>query len=313
LDARVQEKAKKTMTQFKTPEDITINTFGIGFDHDAQLLSDIAGLRDGNFYYIPDYYKINEAFVDCLGGLLSSVCRNAQLTIKPEQSNILKGVDIVRAYGEAATWANENENFVTKMTSLVCGKTKNFVLELRIPINKKELEDNEKNIKVARAELQIIGLNGEVVTKAANLHITLLDEEEDLKDEEDDDREVMKHFYRVKAASLLPQAMKLADQKKFDDAAKVLANFKEELENSLLKRQEFVKNLIVDIQRAIQDVNALTYEQAGKKNLIANAKAQMFERSNFATENIYQNDIQTKMLDEVQVMRNNSETRSFRE
>ncbi len=124
-----------------------------------------------------------------------------------------------------------------------------------------------------------------------------------VKEEEEPDRDVMKNFYRVKGASILSEAKQLADQRKYDGAKRLLQNFKEELENSFLSVEEFIKNLIIDINKALQDVNPFAYEQSGKHYMIENARAQMYQKVNLKSANSYQNDLQINMLQEVRLMK----------
>jgi len=303
LDGGAQQKVKVSLAQYNLSDDITINTFGFGNDHDPQLMNDIADLRDGNFYFVEKLDTVDEAFVDCLGGLLSSIGQNITIKISPEKSDVLKDVEIVKAYGEAAMWSKDGNSYITKMSNIISGRQKDFVLELQIPANNKELQDHEKSIKVASAEVSLTALDGKIVTKKAELFITLLNETEEIKEEEEADREVMKNFYRVKGASVIGEARKLADQRKNDDAKKILQSFKEELEGSLLKNEEFIKNLIKDINKASEDVNPIVYEQFGKHNMMENARAQMYQKTNLKSANCYQNSVQMDMLQEVRAMK----------
>jgi len=299
-----QNRVKSTLSRYNIPDDVTINTFGFGNDHDPQMMNDIADLRDGNFYFVEQLDTVDEAFVDCLGGLLSSIGQNVTITIFPEQSNVLRGVEIVKAYGEASMWAKDGNIYITKMSHVISGRQKDFVLELNIPRNTKELQDHEKLIKVASAEAHFTAIDGKPITKRAELFITLLNESEEAQEEEDD-REVMKNFYRVKGASVFSQARKLADIRIYDEAKKLLQNFKEELKGCFLKTEEFIKNLIKDIEKAEEDVDPKIYELSGKHNMMESVRATMSQKPNFksANFNLYQNSVQMSMVREVQSMK----------
>lgn len=52
-------------------DNFTIHSFGFGADHDPELMVEIAKLNDGNFYYIEKLNKVDEMFMDALGGLFS--------------------------------------------------------------------------------------------------------------------------------------------------------------------------------------------------------------------------------------------------
>ena len=304
LDDKAQQRVKESLVKFNIPDDVTINTFGFGSDHDPQLMNDIADQRDGNFYVIHQLDTIDETFIDCLGGLFSSIAQSAQIKVKPEQSNALNGVEIIKAYGGAGMWAKLQDTYVTKMTSLISGKQRDYVFEIKLPASVKELQDHEKNIPIASAEVEVLGLNNEIVVKKAELYVTLLNEVEEMKEEEeDDDKEVMNNYYRVKGALVMDEARKLADAKRNDEAKKLLQNFKEELVNSSVKGNELIKNLVKDIDMAIVDVNPKVYQEIGRHNVIANARAQMCQKPNLASHNYYGNAVQSKMVTEVRSMK----------
>ena len=303
LDGDAQNSVKQKLEAYKVSDNITINTFGFGSDHDPKLMTDIASLRDGSFYFINQLDQIDEAFVDCLGGLVTSVAQSAVIKVIPEQSASLTGVQITKAYGDASMWTHENGTYTTKLANIISGRQKDFVLELQIPKNTRELLDHQKTVCVAKAEAVLVGLDGQQVVKQAELRITLLNEVEELKDQEEDDREVMKNFYRVKGALLIGEARKLADQNKNDDAKKLLKDFKEELGNSFLKAEEFIKNLITDIATAMKDVNPVVYQQVGRSAMMSNERAQMYQKSNIISPNCYTNERQNVFNSKLRMMK----------
>ena len=302
LDGGAVHKVRQSITEYKLPQDLTVNTFGFGNDHDPQLMTEIADLRDGNFYFIKELNTVDEAFIDCLGGLVSSIAQNIQIKIQPEQSDILQGVEIAQAYGDSTMWTKQEGAYTTKMTNLICGQQKDYVLELKLPINKQQLQDHEKSIKVASAEVTMTGFDNKEVVKKSELIITLLNEEEELEDVEDD-REVMKHFYRVKSGLVTDEARKLADAGKYEEAKKMLTNFKEQVENSFLKDEEFIKNMIKDMIQTLEDLNPKVYQDYGRQNMYGNYRAQTQQRSNLNMYNCQQAPMQAMWTNEVKAMK----------
>jgi len=63
--------------------DCTINTFGYGSNHNSDMLEKLADRFDGMYYFIKDAESINEGFATCLGGLMSTVATNLQLSVIP--------------------------------------------------------------------------------------------------------------------------------------------------------------------------------------------------------------------------------------
>ncbi len=54
-------------------EEFTINSFGFGEDHDAEMMTAICNLKSGSFYFVQDIKLLDEFFADAIGGLVSIV------------------------------------------------------------------------------------------------------------------------------------------------------------------------------------------------------------------------------------------------
>ena len=58
-----------------------IHNFGYGINHDEEWLSFISNFKDGKFYYIEKDEMIQECFIDCLGGLLSTIATKSKINL----------------------------------------------------------------------------------------------------------------------------------------------------------------------------------------------------------------------------------------
>jgi len=299
LDGGAQAKVKESMMKFRIPTNVSINTFGFGRDHDPKLMTDIADLSDGNYYFIEQLDTIDESFVDCLGGLQSSVAQSIELSIKGDRSELLQGVKINRAYGNTSMWRLKEKSFVTRMANLVSGRQKNFLLELKIPAISQEFQERSKKVKVATAQAVIKTFDNQEIVLNSKLAITLWNDLEGFCGEPEDDKEVMGNFYRVRGATLMDEARKLADLRNYETGKENLIAFKQELSKCEMKKDEFILSLIKDIERAIEDIRPANYKRAGKLSIYCNQRAQVMEKSNFSSGNCYQNNLQKEMIAEV--------------
>ncbi len=282
LDNRhgAQDRIKSALSHSGLRDDVIIHTFGFGKDHDPQLMTDIADITDGSFYFIKQLDNIDEAFVESLGALQSSVAKSVQITVRPEQSEFLQGVELVKAYGDATMWIQHYQSYITTTTNLIHGRQKDYVLELKIPTITKKLESGQAQVKVASVEAVINLPNDSQIVKKADLFITLLNEEEEFRDNEEDDREVMKNYFRVKGALLMDEARKMSDRGRHESAKKMLQDFKEGVENSFLKEEDFIQRMIKDLEKAIRYLEPKVYQEYGRHNLIGNQRAQIRQQSN---------------------------------
>ena len=59
----------------------TLHTFGYGNDHDPKIMNTLATIRDGSFYFVQEYKKIAEYFINVLGACVSMISEKAKLEI----------------------------------------------------------------------------------------------------------------------------------------------------------------------------------------------------------------------------------------
>ncbi len=73
---------QKVVATHQKEKNVQILGFGFGKDHDATMLEAVCSVtKSGTYYYIPDQESIGPQFAECLGGLLSLVVQNVELTI----------------------------------------------------------------------------------------------------------------------------------------------------------------------------------------------------------------------------------------
>mmetsp|Transcript_33206 Transcript_33206/g.30145 ORF Transcript_33206/g.30145 Transcript_33206/m.30145 type:complete len:110 (+) Transcript_33206:674-1003(+) len=102
----------------------TIHTFGVGKENDPKLMRALSDIKDGNFYFMNKPDDIDSCFIDCLGGLLSTIGSDAKIHVDICESQAFgKGVVIAKTYGDANTWErNEKTDSATaKISQLVSG------------------------------------------------------------------------------------------------------------------------------------------------------------------------------------------------
>jgi len=82
-----------------------------------------------------------------------------------------------------------------------------------------------------------------------------------------------------------------------------LENFKQEIANSRLKEDTYIKNMIKDIDATIRDINPVVYHTTGRQMIWNNQKAQMQQRSNITMANSNMMPMQQMMNQEVQTLK----------
>lgn len=106
----------------------TLNTFGYGNDHDSNLMNKLAISRDGAFYYVENISKVNEYFVNVLGGIMSVVSKNVKVEINTKYK-------LVKCFGISSLYTHQinSNSFKTEILQFISGKDYTYVCELEIP------------------------------------------------------------------------------------------------------------------------------------------------------------------------------------
>ena len=146
LDDGAQTKVQNSLNNFKLEGSFTINTFGFGSDHDPVLMSDIAKLKDGSFYYVEKLDTVDEMFVDALGGLFSVVAQDVQLEVKVNRQNkTFADISVKKTYGWMWKYDKQRDLYTINMQQLLSGVSKEFLLDIEVPAIKAKLQDHERN------------------------------------------------------------------------------------------------------------------------------------------------------------------------
>ncbi|EAR92938.2 von willebrand factor type A domain protein (macronuclear) [Tetrahymena thermophila SB210] len=119
-------------------ENFTIQTFGFGKDHDPNLMDKISQLMDGNFYYIGDIHRIDECFIDALGGLFSVISQNVSINVQVPQE-MREQIRIVKTYGDIWHTKEPYYEYSININQLLSGVSKDYILEMEL--DSKLIED----------------------------------------------------------------------------------------------------------------------------------------------------------------------------
>ena len=304
LDGRALSGIESLLKNSSPKDSFTIHTFGYGKDHDPKLMSSIAKLKDGNFYFVEKLETVDECFVDAIGGLISVIGKDTTITIQTVKSDVFPNVEIKKAFGGTDLWKVVDSAYNTGITQLPSGKSKNYILELSIPKCDKLLSDQQKEVVIAKALVTIkLAKNDEIWKKEIELKVNLVNEDEELPPQTAD-KDLLNNYYRVRSAELMDEARKLAEGGKYEEGRKLLQNFTEELSKSVVKDEAMVVGLLSDLETAIKEMQPRVFESVGVHRMYQQATSHMKEQSNpysMNSANLYANFAQQQMVQQVQM------------
>lgn len=247
----------------RNKENIDIVTLGFGTDHCPSFLKGISDTtKGGEYHYIPDKESIGPQFAECLGGLLSLVVQNVEITF-------LDGIDeysILEIYSDEKLRKDADGDYVLELGDLYQSQQKNIVFKVHPKRKLFELQ--------CLVSYDIIG--GESINEEPFFLRTSFtrSSEPPLVN-----TNVRKHYNRVMAVKVMEDAMFLA-QKDLVSAKRGLIEFVSVLEKRTSADDDLTPILIDDIRECIKGMTDYeTWWKIGKSTLNAIAISHNKQRS----------------------------------
>ena len=249
----------------------TLHTFGYGEDYDPKIMSRLANLRDGSFYMIEQLDKVQDYFINALGGCMSVIFNELKLKIKTLKNN----VKIKKVFGMDKLYNYElkDDYFETTILQYISGKEYTFTIEVElpdiIPINENifevELMDNDTKINNQTCQYKIVGGA-----------FSVADEE----------------YLRSKVFDTIDIALKLKEQNKNDEMNKILNEMKNWINNNYegINKNNYIKK-INETLGLFQD--NYIFESRGRSRITADIYENQLKRGgvNLMYSNKYQNNM----------------------
>ncbi|CAH2072106.1 unnamed protein product [Thlaspi arvense] len=130
-------KSKGTVYKSLLPKEINgnripVHAFGFGSDHDASLMHSIAENSGGTFSFIESETVIQDAFAQCIGGLLSVVVQ--ELCVKIECVHPVLRIGSVKAGSYGFDSGLDSRTGSIGVGDLYAEEERNFLVNLDIPV-----------------------------------------------------------------------------------------------------------------------------------------------------------------------------------
>ncbi|CAD8103460.1 unnamed protein product [Paramecium primaurelia] len=302
--------------QIKTVNEVfTLHTFGFGQDHDASMMTQICNLKSGSFYFVQNVTLLDEFFADALGGLISVVGEQLEITITSQAPPPYQNIQISKTYGNM--WQKKGNQYYITQPQFSSGSRKDFVFELALPKFSGRVQDFSRSIGVLFAELKIQDpTNNSIITKRASLDLNFFNFDEQINENIYPDLDVYAQYFRVKGTEVIDEARKACEQNKNEDACKLIDNMLIQIQQNPNVAAQCT-GIIQDLQQAKQASTRTSYDLFGQKlmcQMVCNNYQQGGVNSMFSTQGIqlqqnqpaaYQNIQQQQMMVQVQQQKPN--------
>ncbi|KAJ7537451.1 hypothetical protein O6H91_11G006200 [Diphasiastrum complanatum] len=110
---------------------IPVHTFGFGADHDATIMHSVAEISGGTFSFIQAEETVQDAFAQCIGGLLSVVVQDVEVALSFGTDTIrLKKIEA----GSYESSINESgDGGIVRFGDLYADEERDILLQLQLP------------------------------------------------------------------------------------------------------------------------------------------------------------------------------------
>ncbi|XP_022874806.1 uncharacterized protein LOC111393490 [Olea europaea var. sylvestris] len=112
---------------------IPVHAFGFGADHDAVSMHSISESSGGTFSFIEAESVIQDAFAQCIGGLLSVVVQ--ELHVEVECINPMLHLSSIKSGSYKNSLASDERKGIIEVGDLYAEEERDFLVTLDIPVN----------------------------------------------------------------------------------------------------------------------------------------------------------------------------------
>ena len=247
----------------------TLHTFGYGDDYDSNLMSKLAIVRDGSFFAVENIDKIQDYFVNALGGCMSIIYSEVKIKVKLLKEN----VKIQKIFGQDKLFEFELKDnyFSFNNLQIIAGKEYTYTFELELP----DLLAINENI----FEVEILADNLDKFVEVGKYKVvgggfSIADEE----------------YLKNKLYETLAEAMLLKEKKEIEKMNSLLNNMKDWIVKNYdgINKNSYLKKLN-EAMGYFQDNN--TYKHIGRTRITADIYENQLRRGG-----IYSNSMQMNMI-----------------
>ena len=214
----------------KTSSCFSICSFGYGIDHDPKLMRDLAGIRDGSFYFINDVEQVKQSFLDAVGGLQSVIAANVEIIVNLKQHQLDQSkLKFSKTFGNQFS-EKRDQTLKVNLAQLRSGCRRDFVFTVEIPEDRVpesfdfklegDMSCNALFLKKGSASSQLKKINDIKVACCSiteNLPLII-------------NPEVLEQLVRVEGAEAMERAIDLLESGNLEEGEGILNSVIEEIE-----------------------------------------------------------------------------------
>ncbi|XP_047317196.1 E3 ubiquitin-protein ligase WAV3-like [Impatiens glandulifera] len=196
---------------------IPVHTFGFGADHDAALMHFVSVASGGTFSFIETENAIQDAFAQCIGGLLTVIIQELQVKVETLHPNLQ--LNSIKA-GNYRTRKTDNASIgYIDFDHLYAEEERDFLVKVDIPVYHDSCNNDMQLLKIGYSYTDPITKEKVTLEDAGVLKIS---RPEIVSGDVVVSVEVNRQINRIRAAEAIAEARAMADESRFIQAASIL-------------------------------------------------------------------------------------------
>ncbi|XP_021840004.2 E3 ubiquitin-protein ligase WAV3 isoform X2 [Spinacia oleracea] len=252
---------------------IPVHTFGFGIDHDSILMHSISEMSGGTFSFIETEAAIQDAFAQCIGGLLSVVVQNLVVEIECIHPSIK--LQSVKAGSYPSQVMGNRRSGVIDIGDLYADEERDFLLLLDVPAgNHTQLVKVKCLFKDALTKESLTVESEEVSIERPESSAAAQEEEGSI--------EVDRQRNRLKATEAISEARTAAENGDLDNAISVLENCRKMLSRTISAKKQDRLCVAMDAElKEMQERMASrhVYEASGRAYVLSGLSSHSWQRA----------------------------------
>ncbi|CAN1258113.1 E3 ubiquitin-protein ligase WAV3 [Linum perenne] len=252
---------------------IPVHAFGFGADHDASSMHSISEISGGTFSFIETESIIQDAFAQCIGGLLSVVVQELQVGVECVHPNIKLGS--LKAGSYQSRVSSEGRTGFIDVGDLYADEERNFLVSLNVPAEPSKGQTSLLKVKCFYKD----PLTKEMATLESE-EIQL--ERPEVAGQELVSIEVDRQRNRLKAAEAMSEARTAAEQGDLTRAASILESCRKELSKTMSAKSNDRLCIALDAElKEMQDrmTSRNVYESSGRAYILSGLSSHSWQRA----------------------------------
>lgn len=250
-----------------------IHTFGFGSDHDASLMHFISEVSGGTFSFIETEAMIQDAFAQCIGGLLSVVVQEMQVVI--ECTNSCIRVNSLKSGSYPSGLIENGHAGYIEVGDLYADEERDFLVSINVPVESSKPETSLFQVKCTYKD----PLTKEIATVMSN---EVQIQRPEMAGEKLVSIEVDRQRNRFRAAEAMAEARTAAELGYLAGAVSILENYRRSLSLTISGKCQDPLCLGLDAELKEMQLRMATrhdYEVSGRGYILSGLSSHSWQRA----------------------------------